>query len=318
MADIITREVGATAKGSPLTNVEIDTNFINLNEAKPDLDVLKADYEVAYTPSVSPTLSSDFTENEHKRYEQYGLEPKTILQQWDVARNSTATYFDANGVLQTAGINEPRIDYDPATGECRGLLVEEQATRLNKYATDFSLMNPTGVTVAATGGNLGVLPETKLTMSEVDEFHVVRPYTAAVVGDGLWRASVIVKAAGAKYVSLTSKNAYFRYADFYARFNLESGQVVDDYSGMEPEIIHMGGGVYRCSILIANAGNTTSHFSMLIENTVSAVPQMIAGNGVDGVFVYHAQVENINRVTSPILGEGTAVTRVQDIITPTV
>jgi hypothetical protein len=147
MADIITREVGATAKGSPLTNVEIDTNFINLNEAKPDLDVLKADYEVAYTPSVSPTLSSDFTENEHKRYEQYGLEPKTILQQWDVARNSTATYFDANGVLQTAGINEPRIDYDPATGECRGLLVEEQATRLNTVAA--APTAPENVTVTA-------------------------------------------------------------------------------------------------------------------------------------------------------------------------
>ena len=31
MATIITREVGATAKGTPLTNAEIDTNFINLN-----------------------------------------------------------------------------------------------------------------------------------------------------------------------------------------------------------------------------------------------------------------------------------------------
>ena len=31
MATIITREVGATAKGSPLNNEEIDNNFINLN-----------------------------------------------------------------------------------------------------------------------------------------------------------------------------------------------------------------------------------------------------------------------------------------------
>ena len=31
MATIITREVGATAKGSPLTNAELDNNFINLN-----------------------------------------------------------------------------------------------------------------------------------------------------------------------------------------------------------------------------------------------------------------------------------------------
>lgn len=33
MATIITREVGATAKGTPLTNAELDNNFINLNNA---------------------------------------------------------------------------------------------------------------------------------------------------------------------------------------------------------------------------------------------------------------------------------------------
>lgn len=32
MAEIVTRETGATAKGSPLTNAEVDQNFINLNE----------------------------------------------------------------------------------------------------------------------------------------------------------------------------------------------------------------------------------------------------------------------------------------------
>lgn len=32
MTDIVTREVGPTAKGAPLTNAEIDQNFINLND----------------------------------------------------------------------------------------------------------------------------------------------------------------------------------------------------------------------------------------------------------------------------------------------
>lgn len=34
MTTLITREVGATAKGSPLSNVEVDNNFINLNNDK--------------------------------------------------------------------------------------------------------------------------------------------------------------------------------------------------------------------------------------------------------------------------------------------
>jgi predicted alternative tryptophan synthase beta-subunit len=31
-ATIVTRETGATAKGSPLTNAEVDQNFINLRD----------------------------------------------------------------------------------------------------------------------------------------------------------------------------------------------------------------------------------------------------------------------------------------------
>jgi hypothetical protein len=43
-------------------------------------------------------------------------------------RASDATYFDANGTLQTASNNEPRFDHDPATGASRGLLIEEART----------------------------------------------------------------------------------------------------------------------------------------------------------------------------------------------
>jgi len=43
-------------------------------------------------------------------------------------RASDATYFDANGVLQTASNNVPRFDHDAATGSSLGLLIEEART----------------------------------------------------------------------------------------------------------------------------------------------------------------------------------------------
>lgn len=46
----------------------------------------------------------------------------------DFTRASTATYFDKNGVLQTAAVNEPRFNYDPVTLEFDRMLVEEQKT----------------------------------------------------------------------------------------------------------------------------------------------------------------------------------------------
>jgi hypothetical protein len=43
-------------------------------------------------------------------------------------RASGATFFDADGVLQTAANDAPRFDHDPVTGSSRGLLIEEART----------------------------------------------------------------------------------------------------------------------------------------------------------------------------------------------
>jgi hypothetical protein len=43
-------------------------------------------------------------------------------------RNSIGTYFDSNGVLQTASIHEPRFGHDPVTHQPKGLMIEDQRT----------------------------------------------------------------------------------------------------------------------------------------------------------------------------------------------
>lgn len=49
-------------------------------------------------------------------------------------RNCTATYFDKFGAMQIADVDEPRIDYDPLTGECKGLLIEGTASNSFLYS----------------------------------------------------------------------------------------------------------------------------------------------------------------------------------------
>ena len=67
-------------------------------------------------------------------------------------RASTATYFDATGTLQSAAIDDPRLDYDPATLAARGLLIEEQRTNLATYS-------------AALDDALGWAPQSGLTVT---------------------------------------------------------------------------------------------------------------------------------------------------------
>ena len=45
-------------------------------------------------------------------------------------RGSTATYFDSDGLMKTAAINVPRIDYDPVSRVCLGYLREPSRTNL--------------------------------------------------------------------------------------------------------------------------------------------------------------------------------------------
>ena len=51
-----------------------------------------------------------------------------------VRAGTTATYFDANGILRTAAANELRWDHDPLTGAARGALIEAAATNLMRQS----------------------------------------------------------------------------------------------------------------------------------------------------------------------------------------
>ncbi|WP_323039928.1 hypothetical protein [Gemmobacter sp.] len=58
------------------------------------------------------------------------LTPGGFGQTIQFARATTASFHDASGVMQTAAIDQPRIDHDRGTGLVRGLLVENARTNL--------------------------------------------------------------------------------------------------------------------------------------------------------------------------------------------
>lgn len=54
MTTIVTRETGATAKGSPLTNQELDNNFINLNTDKAEVSETVQLLDIGTAPNEIP------------------------------------------------------------------------------------------------------------------------------------------------------------------------------------------------------------------------------------------------------------------------
>jgi len=83
-------------------------------------------------------------------------------------RASAATVSNAQGVLQIVRDNKPRIDFDSSTGECRGLLIEEQRTNLIVYSNDpdYSSWTLSGARIAK---NVAVAPDGTMSADKIVE-----------------------------------------------------------------------------------------------------------------------------------------------------
>jgi hypothetical protein len=85
----------------------------------------RGDTDLDY-PICRPSLDLDFTQEE--------LDPRITF-----TRGSIGTRVNRNRVIETVAANQPRFDYDPVTGECKGLLIEESRSNLvTDNATNFN------------------------------------------------------------------------------------------------------------------------------------------------------------------------------------
>jgi hypothetical protein len=127
-------------------------------------------------------------------------------------RASNATFFDANGTLQTAANDTPRFDHDPATGASRGLLIEEARTNLllssNNFQSDWVSRGSSVVTAAAGTGldgtnsafNLSGASDTTFNGNNLDQAVAVSASTTYIF-------SAYVKSSGGTTVILRLRDS---------------------------------------------------------------------------------------------------------------
>lgn len=96
----------------------------------------KSDIDLDY-PICRPSLDLDFTQEE--------LDPRITF-----TRGSTGTRINRNRLIETVAANQPRFDYDPVTGECKGLLIEE--SRSNNFLQSGRLDTSWLITVSGGSG----------------------------------------------------------------------------------------------------------------------------------------------------------------------
>jgi hypothetical protein len=239
-------------------------------------------------------------------------------------RASTATYFDAIGIMQTALADELRIDYDPETGECLGTLIEEARTNLLTYSEDFSNA-AWGKFTSSISANATTAPDGTTTMDELiensgtAEHHVRQNKTISAGEKAVF--SIFAKANTRNRIQLRLLDLASTSDGANTTFDLSTGTVVVGGAfGAGTEfgngIEDCGGGIYRCWIAVkANATITTAICDcFLIE---SGTTRNYAGDGTSGLYIWGAQLEAGAFPTSYIPTTTAAVTRNADVITMT-
>jgi len=238
------------------------------------------------------------------------------------SRASTATYYDANGVIQTAasGVARSNAFFPDSSGVMRpaGLLLEGAGTNLLTYSQNLTTWSPINMSVSS---NVSAAPDGTTTAGKIipntsDTIHVLYPANTVSSITGTYTVSVFAKADGYNFVWLSLDGASGDgLLSGGAGFSLVDGTYQLGNGTVSASSQKLGNGWYRLSL----TGTTTS--------TVTASPYVapatgkafsnvyFAGNGTSGVLIWGMQFEAGSYPTSYIPTTASTVTRAADAST---
>lgn len=224
---------------------------------------------------------------------------------------NVAGYFDEKGVMKFAPPNVPRIDFDPVTGECKGLLIEEQRTNLRTYSEQFdnAVWEKTNATITAnaTVSPSGVLTADKLVETATTGEHNLG-FLFSVTSGVSYTFSLFAKAGERSKLRILFSSSGFG-TNTQDLFDLSTGTVDDNQSG-GASIVSVGNGWYRVVVTTTATATASSAFQIHVCNTTGATNY--TGDGTSGIYIWGAQLEQGAFPTSYIPTTSAQVTRAFD------
>ena len=258
-------------------------------------------------PIIRPSLTLDFANSQI-------FDPRITF-----TRASSGTRTNERGLIESLASGVPRIDFDPVTGECRGLLIEEARTNLLLRSAEFDNASWTKTRATITA-NATTAPDGTLTGDKIvsdataANTHDIRQQVT--VSDTTFAFSIYFKAAECTWALIEVQNAAAQVSRARAWFNLATGVVGAGNTAdagvtyVSHSITNAGGGWYRCSLTCTTA---LTGLQIFIEPTTGDNITDWNGNSTDGAFVWGAQLEVGAFPTSYILSGGAATTRAADV-----
>jgi len=222
-------------------------------------------------------------------------------------RNSTASYRDKDGVLQTAAIDEPRLDHDPVTGEPLGLMVEEQRTNLIEESQQWNTFTASDGTSMVSEETTDLAPIESLTnVARVEKNNTgawfVYISQGGLVNGNVYTFSFFIKPLEnvASFGSETSASGRFRF-----RYDIATGVISVGVNAINASVTALKNGWYRCATT-ASVTSTSDILSIIVTPN---------DTGLSGSFLLIGyQLEAGAFPTSYIPTSGSSATRAADVV----
>ena len=241
-----------------------------------------------------------------------------ISSQITFTRASSATYYNAAGLLTSATTNTPRLDYNPATLAAQGLLIEEQRVNLLTYSADFDNAGWTksNTTVAANvvASPTGNVDADKLVEAlDVNLVHQVTQLSVTVTSLGTYTATAFVKAdtrTRVRIVYIVGAGGVLADANLSAG-TIGAAAAFGGGTAVSSSIQVLNNGWFRISVVGSGPAGTSGECRL--ELLDASGNRQYNGDGVSGLYLYGAQLEAGSFATSVIPTTTTALTRAADV-----
>ena len=225
---------------------------------------------------------------------------------FDFTRDTVATVVNKDGLIETVGSGEPRIDF---SNDAKGALkLEPTRGNLITYSNDFSQWSSGSSLISS---NTFISPDGTLnasTLSKSSEYSSIGLSSGSASVGQVYTFSVFVKINTTNYISLRVGGGA---NDVRKEINLITGVVTDGAAGNQSGFINsnienFNNDFYRVSITVT--GNATTLNCNIYAGEVGNTTN-------DGLlYIYGAQLEQGSYATSyiPTNGQSGGVTRVAD------
>ena len=231
------------------------------------------------------------------------------------ARTSESTRVAENGLIQSTASGLPTMDW--LNSDCPSFKMENLSTNYQFNSQDFRASNWVASNVDITGNITadpkGVENADQLTPNTTNTFHHIQDVTTGFNQGALITYSLFVKKAGLSQVELLLADGAAPFGTFgQVKFDLDTLQTFGTTIGSF-KYQDYGNGWYRLAI----TGNALSNNGAVVRVAAFKLEsQTFAGNGVDGLFVWGAQVEINPIASSYIYTANGSSTRSQDTVVP--